>query len=147
MDDTTLRIMKLGAKGYSCAQILILMALEDRGRENPDLVRAMDGLAYGCGGGSGSCGALTGGCCLLALCTGKGTDAENGAEQLPLMLQAFTDAFIEKAGADAADLTCDAVAGPAGPAASHQKCGMLVADAYALATSILSQYGFDPFGG
>jgi len=64
-------LLELGAKGYSCAQMLVIGALRLMGRENPDLVRAVAGLAQGVGCGE-LCGALSGGACLLSLYTGKG---------------------------------------------------------------------------
>jgi hypothetical protein len=63
MDDTMIRMMRLAQKGFTCSQILLLLALEARGEQNPALVRAAAGLAYGCGTGKGSCGVLTGGSC------------------------------------------------------------------------------------
>ena len=56
MDDTMIRMMRLAQKGYTCSQILILLALEARGEQNPSLVRAAAGLAYGCGTGRGAAG-------------------------------------------------------------------------------------------
>jgi hypothetical protein len=44
MDETTLQMMRLSRKGYSCAQILVLLALEAMGEANPKLVRAMAAL-------------------------------------------------------------------------------------------------------
>jgi hypothetical protein len=52
MTDTQMLVLRLGGKGYSCAQIVIQGGLLCLGRENPDLLRAMAGLAHG-GGGSG----------------------------------------------------------------------------------------------
>ena len=147
MVDTVMRILRLGARGYSCSQILLAMALEDRGAENPDLVRAMAGLAYGCGGGRATCGALTGGCCLLALYAGKGADSETASERLPLMLQELAEAFAARQSAPDAGLTCEALVGEQGPAASLHDCGKRVADTYALTMDILIRNGFDPFGG
>lgn len=76
MNDTLIRMMALGGKGYYCSQILISMALEERDESNPALVRAMAGLAHGCGNNQGACGALTGGSCILGLYGGKGHDDE-----------------------------------------------------------------------
>jgi hypothetical protein len=75
MDDTTVAVLEMAAKGYSCAQIVVLLGLRVMGRENPDLTRAMAGLAMGAGCGD-LCGALTGGLCLLSLHTSKGIDDE-----------------------------------------------------------------------
>ena len=146
MDDTLIRIMRLAGRGYTCSQILLRLALEDRGHENPELVRAMEGLAYGCGSGRATCGALTGGCCMLALAGGKGTDAEASSERLPLMLQELTDWFVQKAEGKNSGIDCEAITGEAGPAASREKCGKLVAGTYAQVLEILVQNGFDATG-
>ena len=59
------RMLELSGQGFYCAQILLILALEAEGKENPDLVRAMSGLNGGLGFSGNVCGALTGGCCLL----------------------------------------------------------------------------------
>jgi hypothetical protein len=144
MDDTQIRMLQLGKKGYTCSQIILLLGLEVRGETNPDLVRAMAGLAYGCGTGQGSCGVLTGGSCLLALYAGKGSDEESESERLSLMLQELTDWFVERTGCADSQISCDAIVGEAGAAASRQKCGGLVADTYAKVMEILVENEIDP---
>jgi hypothetical protein len=144
MDDTQIRMLQLGKKGYTCSQIILLLGLDVRGETNPDLVRAMAGLAYGCGSGRGNCGVLTGGCCLLGLYAGKGSDEETASERLSLMLQALTDWFVERTGCADDRISCDAIVGEAGPAASRQKCGALAADTYAKAMEILVENEIDP---
>jgi hypothetical protein len=146
MDDSAIRLLQLAGKGYTCSQILLLMGLEARGETNPGLVRAMSGLAYGCGTGRGSCGALTGGCCLLALYAGKGSDGESASEQLPAMLQDLTDWFAARLPDPAGALTCEAFVGEDGPAASRPRCGALVAETYGKVLEILQAYEFDPSG-
>ncbi|MGD9210467.1 MAG: C-GCAxxG-C-C family protein, partial [Desulfobacteraceae bacterium] len=98
MDDLLLRITQWGHKGYSCSQILLLLAMEDREVSNPDLVRTMSGLAYGCGVGRATCGALTGGCCLLAYLAVSEIDATQPSEHLTVMLQELSDWFDERVG-------------------------------------------------
>jgi len=146
MDDQAIRLLQWAAKGYTCSQILLLMGLEAREETNPGLVRAMAGLAYGCGTGRASCGALTGGCCLLALYAGKGSDAESGSDQLPAMLQDLSEWFAARVGDPANALTCEAFVGQDGPAASRPRCGALVAETYAKVLEILQAYAFDPTG-
>ncbi|RPH90627.1 MAG: C_GCAxxG_C_C family protein, partial [Desulfobacteraceae bacterium] len=92
LNDVSLRILQLSGQGYGCSQVLMQLALEARGEDNPGLVRAMAGLEYGCGGGRATCGALTAACCVLALYAGRGGDA-SGTDRLPLMLQALSDWF------------------------------------------------------
>jgi len=85
-------LLELGAKGYSCAQMLVIGALRLMGRENPDLVRAVAGLAQGVGCGE-LCGALSGGACLLSLYTGKGRDSEMPHDKGTLLVSELTDWF------------------------------------------------------
>ena len=70
------RMLELSGQGFYCAQILLILALEAEGKENPDLVRAMSGLNGGLGFSGNVCGALTGGCCLLGYFCGKGEAEE-----------------------------------------------------------------------
>jgi hypothetical protein len=144
MNDVMIRLLQLSRIGYGCSQILIRLFLEARGEDNPALVRAMAGLAYGCGAGRATCGTLTGGCCALALYAGKGTDDEAGSERLLLMLQELTDWFGEQVGGPHGGIACETIVGVEGPAAARQRCGAIVADTYARVLEILAAHGFDP---
>ena len=55
------QLMALRKQGFYCSQIILLKGLEMQGKSNPDLVRAMHGLAGGLGFAGDLCGALTGG--------------------------------------------------------------------------------------
>ena len=46
MSDYDLDILRLGHAGYCCAQVVMLLGLEQSGADNPGLVRAMAGLCY-----------------------------------------------------------------------------------------------------
>ncbi len=146
MDDTLIRMLQLGQQGFTCSQIIILLALELRGEENPDLVRAMGGLAYGCGSGQGSCGVLTAGCCVLALYAGKGNTDETPSDRLDLMLQELGDWFRRHTGCDTEDMSCNAIVGEAGPQASRRRCGTLLQETYAKVMEILTDNRIDPAG-
>ena len=100
MDEIMLRMLQLSAKGYGCSQILMKLALELRDEENPALVRAMAGPGYGCGSSAATCGALVGGCCVLALYTGTDAEAELGSAVLRPMQAALTDWFEERVGGE-----------------------------------------------
>ena len=147
MNDTLIRLMALGGKGYNCSQVLIILALEERGGSNPALVRAMAGPAYGCGNNQGACGALTGGSCILGLYGGKGSDNEAASEKLPIMLQELSDWFVERVGGMHGGITCEAIVGNAGPEASRRTCGTMVAETFEKAMEILTINGFEPAGG
>ena len=144
MDDTMIQMMRLAQKGYSCSQILFLLALEGRGEENPALIRSMAGLAYGCGSGIGSCGVFTGGSCLLAFYASKGRDAEKESERFPLILQEFSDWFSERVGGQYGGIDCNKIVGEEGPGAARQRCGMIVRETYAKVMEILVSNGFEP---
>jgi C_GCAxxG_C_C family probable redox protein len=92
MEDESFRMMELGLQGYNCSQLLVLMALEAQGRQNPDLVRAMSGLLTGLGCGK-TCGALTGGCCVLGMYAGKDSPEDNADARLQGMLSNFVEWF------------------------------------------------------
>jgi hypothetical protein len=150
MDELMLRMLQLSAKGYLCSQILMKLALELRGEENPALVRAMAGPGYGCGSGAATCGALVGGCCVLALYTGNsesgrhGARAELGSEALRPMQAALTDWFEKRVGGQDGGTTCDRIVGAGGPAANRQRCGVIVAETYTQTMAILAAHGIDP---
>jgi hypothetical protein len=144
MDDTMIRMMRLAQKGYSCSQILFLLALGGGYEKNPALIRSMAGLAYGCGSGIGTCGVFTGGSCLLALYAGKGQDEEKESEQFPLMLQELSDWFFERVGGQYGGIDCEAIVGEEGPGAARQRCGMIVGETYAKVMEILVSNGFEP---
>ena len=63
MNDEMIRMIQLAGQGFHCSQILLTMGLEAQGKSNPDLIRAMAGLAGGLGFSGDTCGALTGGSC------------------------------------------------------------------------------------
>jgi C_GCAxxG_C_C family probable redox protein len=144
MDDLALKMLQLGHQGFSCAQIIVLLTLEMRGEANNALVRSMAGLAYGCGSGRGSCGALTGAACALALYAGKGGPDEEESPSLQVMLEELNEWFLEQVGSQHGGITCEAITGQEGPAASRQKCGALVAEAYAKVMELLVSHEIDP---
>lgn len=146
MDENQIRMMQLGSKGYYCSQILIAMALEERIESNPGLVRAMAGLAFGCGSGRASCGALTGGACVLALYAGKGGDEEEESDRLFAMTQDLTDWFVEMVGEKHGGISCEDIVGENGPEASRETCRALVVDTFEKTMEILVVNDFDPAG-
>ena len=81
------RMLELSQKGYYCAQILMILALESEAKENPDLVRSMGGLNGGLGNSGGICGCLTGGCCFLSYYLGQGEDEELPHPESDLIIQ------------------------------------------------------------
>ncbi len=141
MDDLEMRMLRWGRQGHSCAQMLLLLALEARGESNPGLVRAMAGLAYGCGSGRTTCGALTGGCCLMAYLAVDAGAGDRPVELLPSMLQELSDWFEARVGQAHGGIACEVIVGADGPAAARQTCATIVAETYGKAMEILAANG------
>ncbi len=148
MDDVALRMMQLGARGLCCSQILLQLALEMQGRENPGLVRAMAGLGNGLGDCSGPCGALSGGACLLGLYAGSALDdapADPASERLPLMLAQLVEWFRETVGQRHGGVSCGEILGDSECGEPDPVlCGSIVGDTFARCLDILLENGFDP---
>ena len=89
------RMLELSGQGYYCAQILMILALESEGKEDPDLVRTVAGLNGGIGNTGDVCGCLTGGACFLSYYLGKGEDDELPQEEYNEILSRFCSWFQE----------------------------------------------------
>ncbi len=143
MDEIIFRLMKLKAKGFCCAQILLILALEEQGKSNADLVRSMGGLCFGIHGNGEVCGALTGGACLLSLYAGKGSEEEEAYDRYGAMAADLTDWFQAAAGVYGGT-RCDDILEKS---PNFSMCGQIVTDAYEKCMEILSSNGFDPATG
>ena len=140
MDDfETLREMK--AQGFHCSQILLKFGLELQGKENPDLVRAMHGLAGGVGFTGELCGALTGGACLLGLYAGKGLPEEEEDEHLNLMVEDLVNWFKQQYGQSFGGIRCAEIVGENGQYKAA-RCPQIVAETYQQVKELLIENGF-----
>ncbi|WP_019850722.1 DVU_1555 family C-GCAxxG-C-C protein [Desulfitobacterium sp. PCE1] len=92
------RLFQLAAQGFCCSQILLIIGLEEEGKDAPELIRAMHGLCGGMGRSGATCGVLTGGACLLGLVAGKGTVSEQSHPQIHRMVQELLEWFEETYG-------------------------------------------------
>jgi C_GCAxxG_C_C family probable redox protein len=106
MSDWQARVIELGMQRFGCSQILVLLALGAQGKENPDLVRAVSGLHGGLGFAGKTCGALTGGCCVLGLYAGRGASGEVEDARLALMVQELVQWFEQEYGARYGGIDC-----------------------------------------
>lgn len=103
------QLMQLHRQGFFCSQILILQGLEQMGKSNPDLVRAMNGLAGGLGFSGELCGALTGGAALLGLYTGKGSPEQPDDPRLMFMITDLVKWFKEEYGQQFGGIRCEEI--------------------------------------
>jgi Putative redox-active protein (C_GCAxxG_C_C) len=142
MNEYDLDILKLAHQGYCCSQIVIQMALDLQGLNNPGLIRAMSGLCHGFTSTNGACGALTGAACLIAYYGGKGKPEEEAHERLPLMLSELAQWFEEYAGSRFGGINCTDIVKDNRPDTTI--CGGLVAECFGRAMTLLTDNGFDP---
>lgn len=136
MMDLETRFMELGMQGFACSQILMQLALELDGKENPDLVRAMGGLTCGIGRCGKCCGALSGGAAVLGYYTCRGEADEMEHSESQTMLAEYVKWFEERFGTTQCG---DILEG------DYQKilqvCAPLVMECFEKLTEILMKYG------
>jgi len=138
LNDRFFEIMMLNKKGYCCSQIMAILTLRNMGREDADVVRALGGLCYGLGHSGDTCGVLSGGACILALCAGKGSDKETAREFLPLMISELVEWFRQKTNDSYGGSGCDDILlkNP-----DRRACLTLIVETYQKVLSILESHG------
>lgn len=141
MDGEVMRLQELRAKGFHCSQILIIMGLEQQGKTNPDLVRAMTGLANGLGHCGKLCGALTGAVCLLSLYAGRGTVDEQENYKLAIMIQDLIVWFEETFGKSYGGTDCKVILND-DPWNRMLRCPNMVIETYSKTKELLESNGF-----
>ena len=142
MTSDTIRMIELAGQGFYCSQILLFLGLETQGKMNPDLIRAMSGLAGGMGFSGDVCGALTGGACLLGLYAGRGTPEEEEDPKLNLMVTELVEWFSEQFGEMYGGIRCSAILDD-DPKNRMVRCPALVAGVYEKVKDLLVENGFD----
>lgn len=141
MDATTLQIMQLSQQGFPCSQIMIKIGLDIKNEDNPDLVRAMHGLALGCFTEQATCGALTGACCLISLFGGRAYPDEYPHENLQNMINELVDWFSETYGTIYGGMICEQIRMTGSPAEKKQRCGEIIVATCNKALEILAENG------
>jgi len=141
MNDEQFRIFELAQKGYFCSQIIMQLALDLKGKDDADLVRAMSGLAFGVGCGGGTCGALSGAACVIALYSGKGNDDEEEHPAKETMLAELAEWFEMEFGNKYGGIICEKIAGE--NLEHRDRCGAIVVDCFGKAKELLLERGFD----
>jgi len=142
-DQLVNRMIQLAENKYNCSQIMMVLALEQEGRENPELVRAMSGLGDGCGVFKESCGIMTGAASILAWYAGKGADDEEESEKLLPMLENLGDWFQQEIGAKYAGTRCNEIVGDlVGTPDGKQICGSIIFQTFGKMNEILASNDF-----
>jgi C_GCAxxG_C_C family probable redox protein len=144
MDDLD-QLMQLRQQGFYCSQILILQGLEMSGKSNPDLVRAMQGLAGGLGFCGELCGALTGGAALIGLYAGKGTPEQEEDPRLLFMTEDLVKWFKAEYGEQFGGIRCEEILARDGQNQAR-RCPILVMGVLQKVKELLVENGFDLSG-
>jgi C_GCAxxG_C_C family probable redox protein len=142
MSDDSLRMMELSLEGFGCSQIAMILGLEAQGKSNPDLVRAISGLHGGLGFSGKLCGALSGGCCLLALYAGRGTSEETEDSRLPVMIRSLVEWFEQEYKGKYGGIDCSIIL--QGDSRNQiARCPTIVAETLNKVKEILAENNFD----
>ena len=141
MGDDAFRVAELSLKGYKCSHILVQIGLDAQEKHNPDLLRAMSGLASGLGSGL-VCGALTGGCCLIGMYAGMDGEGSGEHEKLPLMLEEYVDWFYDECTSRFDGAECKQIVGDI-PLQRAERCPALILDCVRKVREVLEVNGFD----
>ena len=134
------RMLELSNKGYYCAQILLMLALESEEKENPDLIRAMSGLTGGLGFCGHLCGAMTGGCCLLGYFCGKGEDEEIEDPKTQEVIKQFVEWFETSIGSQYQGWNCDDIL-EGDPSNKIKRCPEVVESVFLKCMELIQENG------
>ncbi len=144
MDDNN-ELVVLRKQGFYCSQILMLQGMEMMGKSNPDLIRAMHGLAGGLGFSGELCGALTGGASLLGLYAGKGTPEQPEDARLDFMVMDLVKWFKAEYSEQFGGIRCEEIL-----AGNNQnqaiRCPILVNGVLQKVKELLVENGYDLSG-
>ncbi|HEX7555587.1 MAG TPA: C-GCAxxG-C-C family protein [Leptolinea sp.] len=139
------RMRELRQQGFYCSQILLIMGLELQGKNNPDLVGAVHGLAGGLGFNGELCGGLTGGACLLGLYAGRKNAGDEEDPRLDFMIEDLVKWFKSTVGEKYGGCKCDDIIGDQ-PGNQASRCPVIVAGTFQKVKDLLVENGFDLTG-
>lgn len=139
------RLAAYRQQGFYCSQMLLLEGLNQMGKSNPGLIRAMQALANGLSLNGEICGALSGGACLLGLYAGKGTPEEREDSRLVLMVSDLVSWFKSEYGEPFGGICCDQIL--AGDRHNMlARCPLMVTSVLQKTRELLVENGFDLYG-
>lgn len=139
------QLIVLRKQGFYCSQILMLQGLEMLGKSNPDLVRAMQGLAGGLGFAGELCGSLTGGASLLGLYAGKGEADQPEDPRIEFLVRDLVKWFKSEYSEQFGGIRCEEIL-----AGNNQnqaiRCPILVTGVLQKVKELLIENGYDLSG-
>ncbi len=146
MNDEFFRMIELAQDDMLCSQIILQMGLEALGKDDPDLVRAMGGLAGGLGFSGKMCGALSGGACLIALYAGKGSSDEAEDSRMNDMIKELVTWFENEYGPVYGSTECKDILED-NPQNRVERCPQITYSTFQKVKEILAANGFKLSGG
>lgn len=141
MSEESFRVAELLLDDFKCSHILMRLALDAQGRDDPDLVRAMSGLAFGMSQGF-NCGALSAGCCVIGYYAGRGDDGEREHPELGAMLDDFTGWFNAAATGQYGGIDCSDIM-QFDEGLKRQRCPALIVATWEKVKETLAAHGVD----
>ncbi len=139
------RMRELRDQRFYCSQIVMQMALDLQGRDDPALVRAMEGLAGGLGFTGETCGTLTAAAAVLGLYAGRGRAEEDDDPTLIFMIEDLVGWFRDGYGRDYGGIRCaDILASE--PSSQATRCPGMIAGTFQRTKELLVENGFDLAG-
>lgn len=141
MSEDAFRVAELLLDDFRCSHILMRLALDAQGRDDPNLVRAMSGLALGMGQGF-NCGALSAGCCVIGYYAGRGGDGEREHPELSAMLDDFTGWFNAAATGQYGGIDCSDIM-QFDEGLRRQRCPELIVATWEKVKETLAAHGVD----
>ncbi|MDR1084529.1 MAG: C-GCAxxG-C-C family protein [Deltaproteobacteria bacterium] len=142
LDEGYLRLLELANQEFSCSQMLMQMCLENQGKDNPELIRAMGGLVGGLGYSGKLCGALSSGACLLSLYAGKGLSDEVADSRANSMVVELVEWFERDIGSQYGGIDCLDIMNN-NPRNKIERCPHILLLTNKTVMEILDRHGYD----
>lgn len=105
------RMLELSSQGFACSQIMMQLVLDAEESENSELTRVMSALTNGMRDTGLTCGALTGGACVIAYYAAGGEPYEANDPHYDVMIQELHAWFVETMGSRYGGITCPEMLG------------------------------------
>lgn len=133
------RMLQLSSQGFACAQIMMQLVLDAEEKEDPDLIRTVGALNNGLRDCGLTCGALTGGACVISYYAGQGEPDEMPDPDYDAMTQQLYRWFVEEMGSRYGGITCPALLGE-GTRDKLEVCPTVVEETFNKALEILDEH-------
>jgi hypothetical protein len=133
------RMLQLSTEGLACAQIMMQLVLDAEEKQDFDLIRSLGALNNGLRDGGLTCGALTGGACVISYYAGQGEAAEPADPDYVAMIQELQAWFSAEMGGRFGGITCPALLDN-GARSKMEVCPELVEATFNKALEILDEH-------